>query len=270
MSSVVNPADRNVDGILKHMREYLDSREQQVVRMNPAIENVIRDVAWIHLEILRKVLQKSKAFGGEKYRVADVLTGFDDTKRKALFSTAGDQNSIMDEIIERTDDTGKAADNNIHDMRTFFRAIDPSLENLVQLIQHWVKWDLPDASDLHSFDEQIRRLTALRGIEFNEDLRNRYRAAMGKTPDAAISEQEIFQMELHRLNQIAGRFCSRRNEEEPYQLILCRDETDGQESADPYDYKLRQCETVTQRLATERQATEAHIAAKTGGQPAPA
>ncbi len=263
MTSVGRPADRNVDGIVTHMRDYLDSREQQVVRMNPVLGNVIKDVAWIHLEILRNVLHKSKAFGGEKYRVADVLAGGDDAKRKALFSNSGDQNSIMDEIIERTDESGKkVTDHSIHDMRSFFRSIDPALENLVQLIQHWIKWDLPDAADQHGFDEQVRRLTALRGVQMTDDLRARYRQALGKTADETVSDLEIFQMEMRRLDQIAGRFCGRRSEDEPYQLIICRDKPAGENSdGDPYNYKLRQCETIARRLEDERAA----IDARTGG-----
>jgi hypothetical protein len=261
MSSVAKPADRNVDGILNHMREYLSAREQQAVRMNPHLENVIKDVAWIHLEILRNVLQKSKAFGGEKYRVADVLTGADDAKRKALLSSSGDQSSIMDEIIERPDESGKkAADHSIHDMRSFFRSIDPALGNLVQLIQHWMKWDLADASDQHGFDEQVRRLTALRGIQLTDDLRARYRQALAKPVDEPVSDQEIFEMEMRRLDQIAGRFCGRRSDDEPYQLIICRDEPMGDESAgEPYNYKLRQCQTIARRLEDERTALEARI-----------
>lgn len=263
MTSAVKPADRNVDGILAHMREYLDAREQQVVRMNPKLENVIKDVAWIHHEILRNVLHKSKAFGGEKYRVADVLAGADEGKRKALLSSSGDQSSIMDEIIERTDDSGKkTVDHTIHDMRSFFRSIDPALENLVSLIQHWMKWDLPDAADQHGFDEQVRRLTALRGIQLTDDLRGRYRQALGKPTDEPVSDQEVFEMEMRRLDQIAGRFCGRRAEDEPYQLIICRDEAEDGEgvgAGEPYNYKLRQCETIARRLEDERMAIDARI-----------
>lgn len=261
MTPVAKPADRNVDGILNHMREYLDAREQQAVRMNSSLENVIKDVAWIHLEILRNVLHKSKAFGGEKYRVADVLAGADEGKRKALLSSSGDQSSIMDEIIDRADDPGKkSVDKSIHDMRSFFRSIDPALENLVTLIQHWMKWDLSDAADQHGFDEQVRRLTALRGIQLNDDLRARYRQALGKTSDEDVSDSEIFQMEMRRLDQIAGRFCGRRSEDEPYQLIICRDEAADEESAgEPYNYKLRQCETIARRLEDERMAVDARI-----------
>lgn len=266
---MVNSVDRNVDGILHYMRRYMAAREQQVLRINPRLSGLISDVVWLHLEILRTVLQKGKSFGGEKYRVADILTGADEAKRRALLSTSGDQNSIMDEIIERSEDTGKAGDQSIHDMRTLFRSIDPSLENLVQLIQHWIKWDLPDAADLHAFDEQIRRLHTLRNLQLNDEIRSRYRAALGKSQDANVTDAEIFDMELRRLDQIAARFCNRRLEDEPYELVICRGGCDdslvsdtcgqpaiasggGEGDAEPYNYKLRQCDTINGKLAVER------------------
>lgn len=279
---MVNSTDRNVDGVLHYMRQYLAAREQQVVRINPKLESVIRDIAWIHLEILRNVLQKSKSFGGEKYRVADILTGADDGKRRALFGASGEQNSIMDEIIERSDEAGKAMDQSIHDMRTLFRAIDPELENLVQLIQHWIKWDLPDAGDLHAFDEQIRRLKALCNFQFTDEVRARYRQALGKPTDAEVSDGEIFDLEVRRLDQVAGRFCGRRQEDEPYQMIICRDgcndalvhESEAAEAgsspsgdgdgSEPYDFKLRQCDTLGRRLSEEKQAVEQRVGATPG------
>lgn len=276
-------ADRNVDGILSYMRQYVALRQARVVEFNPKFGPVISDIIWIHLEILRKVLEKSKVFGGEKYRVADILTGGDDAKRRTLLSTTGEQNSIMDDIIERSDESGKGADQSIHDMRSLFRCTDPSLERLVQLIQHWVKWDLPDAADLHAFDEQVRRLTALRNYQLNDEVRARYRQALGKSQDATITDGEIFDVELRRLDQIAGRFCGRRNEDEPFEWIISRQEvTDAQDSvraqtpevsptdaivqalkisSQPFNYKLRQCDTVGQRLADERQAVEEKLSA---------
>src|SRR5690606_39820195 len=99
--------------------------------------------------------------------------GSDDAKRKALLSVS-DQNSLMPEIVNRADEqTRRVAELAIHDMRTLFRAIDPSLENVVQLIQHWLAWDLADAADLHHFDEQVRRLETLRGLEMTDDIRAR-------------------------------------------------------------------------------------------------
>jgi len=254
-SAVPQPADRNVDGILHYMHDYLEAREAQVVRTNPKTANVIHDIAWLHLEILRNVLQKSKAFGGEKYRVADVLAGGDESKRKALLSPS-DQNSLLDELIDRTDDAKKNADHGIHDMRTLFRAIEPSLESLVNLIQHWMKWDIGDASDLHHFDEQVRRLAALKQIQISDDLRHRYRPAVGKAVDSDVTDADILNLELKRLELVTARFSARRGEDEAYQMIIKREAQmpgDDDEGA-PYNYKKRQADELRQRFESEKES----------------
>ena len=248
-------ADRNVDGILEHIRDYLRMREQQAVRINSRLAGIIEDIAWVQVQNLRRLLEKPKAFGGEKHRVADVLTSSDDAKRKALLGTV-DQNSIVSEIINRGEEQSKrVADLTIHDMRTLFRMIDPSLENIVQLIQHWIYWDLPDASDLHHFDEQSRRLETLRTIDLSEDLRGKYRPALGKTLDEAVSEAEVLNFELKRLETISTRYVARRNEDEAFQMIIGRDDVAG----DPYDYKKMQSDQLKQRLEKEREKVDQRV-----------
>lgn len=217
--------DRNTEGILRHIQDYLAVREQQASRINPRIAHVIHDVAWSQVENLRHTLQRIKVIGGEKFRVADILVGDDDQKRRALLSTS-DNNSLVPEIVNRADDQ-RRADLAIHDMRTLFRAIDPSLENVVQLIQHWILWDLPDAADLFHFDEQVRRLETLLGMEITEDLRNRYRMAMRRAPTDVLTDEEILQVEFKRLAIIGQRVLTRRTEEEAYQMIIRRDELSG-------------------------------------------
>jgi hypothetical protein len=256
MSTSNRPADRNVDGILEYVRDYVKMREAQAVRVNSRLANIIGDISWVQIENLRQVLGKAKAFGGEKYRVADVLSSADDLKRKALFSMS-DQNSIVSEIINRSDEqTKRVADLAIHDMRSLFRTIDPSLENIVLLIQHWMYWDLPDASDLHHFDEQARRLETLRTIELNEDLRSRYRPALGKTVDQPVSEGEVLNMELKRLEHVCARFLLRRQEDEAFQMIIARDEA---RSREPYDYKKSQAEKLKERLDGEKKLIEERL-----------
>lgn len=257
MSTEAQPSgvDRNVDGILEYIRDYLRMREQQAVRINSKLVGIIEDIAWVQVQNLRRLLEKPKAFGGEKYRVADVLASADDNKRKALLGTV-DQNSIVSEIINRSEEQSKrVADLTIHDMRTLFRMIDPSLENIVQLIQHWIFWDIPDASDLHHFDEQARRLETLRTIALSEDLRGKYRGALGKTVDQPVSDEEVLGFELKRLEAVSARFMARRAEDEAYHMIIGRDD----EAGEPYDYKKSQAEKLKQRLEKDRQLVEQRL-----------
>ena len=110
-------------------------------------------------------------------------------------------------------------------MRTLFRSIDPSLENIIQLIQHWLLWDLPDAADVFHFEEQMRRVDTLLTRGISEDLRGRYRAAMRKAADAPLEDREILATEYKRLDFVLQRVAVRRAEEEAYQMIIRRDET---------------------------------------------
>jgi len=199
------------------------------------------------------MLTRPKAFGGEKHRVADVLSGGDDMKRKSLLNPS-DQHALLPEIINRGDDnTRRVAELTIHDMRSLFRAIDPSLENIVQLIQHWLVWDLADASDLHHFDEQVRRLETLHGIELVEDIKARYRPALGKRADEPVRDEEILQLELKRLEVVAARFISRRAEDEAFQMIIRRSE---EPEAEPVDYKRQQAVDLRNRFEAEKQKVE--------------
>lgn len=223
----VRPADRNIDGILQYMRDYIHVRAQQAVRINTRIAGIIDDIIWAQLENLRQVLEKQKMFGPERLRVGDILASDDDQKKKALFSHS-DQNSIIFEIINKRDEKKAAmSELDIHDLRTLFRSLDPSLENIISLIQHWILWDLPDASELYHFDEQIRRLNTLRHTTITDDLRGKYHAVLKQKSDEHTTDADIARFELRRLELTMNRFCTRRVEEEPYMNIIRRDEVAG-------------------------------------------
>lgn len=243
MSANGRTQDYNVDGILHFMRDYLQVRERQAVRLNPKVANVLDDVAWAQVENLKQVLQKAKGFGPERIRVADVLAGDDDLKKKALFSHS-DQNSIVYEIINRADDQQRAVVKMaIHDMRTLFRSLDPSLENIVQLIQHWLLWDLFDSADMFHFEEQMRRCGILRSTVITEELRGRFRVALRKRPDERLTDEDILRFELKRLEATLQRFLTRRAEEEAYMMIIKADEA-------PYNKADREIIELAARLRT--------------------
>lgn len=224
MAPETKPQDRNTDGILRYLKDYLSIREQQAIRINPQIANVIDDVGWLQVENLRQVLQESKGFGPERIRVADILVGDDELKRKGLFSHS-DQNSIIHEIINRPDEQrGRVAELAIHDMRTLFRAVDPSLENIVQLIQHWLLWDLPDAADLFHFDLQQHRCEFLRSTPISDDLRERYKPIFHKRHEEPLPDRDIIAFELKRLEHTLNHVLTRRAEEKAFMMIIRRDE----------------------------------------------
>lgn len=261
--AVSKSGNRNVEGILHRMEDYLVARKLQTVRLNPDITTVIDDIVWIHLEILSQILEKMKPFGGEKYKVADILAGADESKKRALLSIS-DQNSIMDEIINRTDDHGKKSGDcgSITDMRTLFRAVSKPLENVVILIQNWIIWDLADAADLHHFDNLSMRLKALKSNAINDQIKARYKPALGKRPEETVSDDEILQFELHQMDILVNKFKNRRAEDEPYQMIIKRDKTaEGNEY--PFDYKKRQAEELAGRFEGEKRELDGSSAAGT-------
>ena len=143
MAPEARTTDRNLEGILFYLNDYLAIREQQTIRINPAIAGVINDMVWVQVTNLRRVMTKTKAFGPERLRVADILASDDESKRRSLFHHA-DQNSIIFEIMNKAEDQhrGRVSEMPIHDMRTLFRALNPALEVLVELIQHWILWIL--------------------------------------------------------------------------------------------------------------------------------
>ena len=224
MSNDIKNQDRNLEGIMHHLRDYLSLRTQQSIRVNPGIANVIDDIVWTQLENLRAILQKLRSFGPERIRVADILVGEDEIKRRAMYSHS-DQNSILPEIINLEEERRKTmAELPIHDMRTLFRALNPPLENIVQLIQHWLLWDLPDTAEMCHFDEQVLRVAVVRSQELSEDVLHQYRVALHWRPDHAVTVATALNYEMKRLDGVMQRFLTRRGEEYSYMMIIRRDE----------------------------------------------
>lgn len=251
--------DRTIDGILSHLRDYLTIRGQQAIRVNAKIDKVIPYIVWQELETLRLILQKQRMFGPDRIRVADILAGDDEHKKRGLFSHS-DQNSIIFEIVNKTDEQQKrVAEMEIHDMRTLFRAIDPSLERIVQLIQHWVLWDLADAALLFHFDEQKQRCAQLRSSEMDDELRAKYRKTLHKPTDEPVSTSEVLQYEANRLATIAQTFAARRAEEDAYVMIIRRDEQSHSSTNDKI-LELAQCISALERASQMDGAVDPQLA----------
>jgi hypothetical protein len=220
----------SVEGILYYLRDYLSVRAQAAGRMNPRIANVVEDIVWVQLQHMRQLLEKQKMFGPDRVRVGDALTQEDENRRKAILSHT-DQNAVVYEIINRAEQQkGRVVDMPIHDMRTLFHALEPSLENLVQLVQHWSFWDLPDAADLFHSEKNCRRVNALLQHPITDAIRARYRSALHKRDSESLTDEDIIELELRLLEQIVQRVVARRGEEEPFQMIIRRDEKPGSAS----------------------------------------
>jgi hypothetical protein len=189
------------------------------------------------IDNLTQVLGRLKAFGTEKYRVVDLLLGEDDTRRKQVLSTS-DNNSIFVDVLNTGGDKGKKmAEFLISDSRTHMAHVDPSLEKLMLLVQHYIWWDLPDAAEMHHFEDKVRTLAYVRSHRpLSEELRGRFRQTYRLSPETPLSDGQILSNELKALEGVHFRFNLRRSEEEPYMNLLAP--VSGQSSQSVVDRRL--------------------------------
>ena len=128
------------------------------------------------------ILNEEKAFGPERYPVIDIITGNDEGRRRTIFVTVG-QNSICQEIIN-VDASGAEATRGqlpIKDVRTLYNHIDPAFEQVVELVQIWIWWDIPDCTDMARFDLQMALVKRLIRSTLTDETKERYRLEMKKS-----------------------------------------------------------------------------------------
>ena len=237
----INPkTKRRVKGILKKIQEYMDIRFAHAARVNPNIRHIYGDIRWQQLTSLRLVLESTKAWGPDRYYVADVLCEDNAARKKSLFLPT-DQNSILNEIINLKDIAERdrrAGQLPIRDMRTFYSALDPSLERIVELIQTWIWWDLADACDLVAFEHQAQLLKKVEAIKLEGAVMDHYQKVFRKAA-SEIDRKLVIEYEYRRLESILGRLAERRHEDEGHEMIVKRDVKEDT-LGEPYDYKEHQ------------------------------
>jgi len=232
---------RRVQQILAKVQDYMDVRFAHASRVNPNIRHIYSDIRWQQLMSLKLILESSKAYGPDRYYVADILCEQNASRKKALFNPT-DQNSILNEIINLKEEEGKqkrAGQLPISSMRTFYTALNPSLERIVELIQTWIWWDLNDASDLVAFEHQAAVIQQLHKKEIDGPLSDHYQKLLRKAA-SEIDKPLVLNYEFDRLEQIQKSFEERREFDEGYQMIVKRDVRDDKSLGEPYDYKLLQ------------------------------
>ena len=242
----LNPkTQKRLDGILKHIQDYMDARYAHAARSNPKVSQVYFDIRWQQLTALRLILESTKAYGPDRYYVADILCEENVMRKKSLFNPT-DQNSILNEIINLKDKEEKqrrAGQLPIHDMRTFYSALDPSLERIVELIQIWIWWDLADASDMVAFEHQVLVLKQLRDVKLEGAIMEHYQKAL-KKPASEINRKMVLQFEFDKLESLYKQFDERRQMDAGYQMIVKRDIKEDKTLGEPYDYKDSQFQKI--------------------------
>jgi len=232
--------ERNVTGVLKYLREYLDLRFAHAGRLNDKFLQVQADLTWHELRSVGRVLRKTKPFAELRVAVADILVSFDDVKKRSL-TYAKSQSQIMNEIVTIFEEkdmikTGLLA---IRDIRALYKAIDPFLLHVIELIQTWVWWDLLDAGDMFHFDCQLDRIEALRVEQPNERILAYYRQIVPRPPEKEIDQKDIIDFEFHRAADLVGMFKHRREMDEDHQGIIAMQAPD-ERYAEPEVVQLAQ------------------------------
>lgn len=228
VTQISEQTERHADGILSHLHKYLLARFRHANRMDPHFGQIEGDLIWHELEAIRKVLLQSKPYAELRFFIADILTSFDDVKKHGLFSTS-DMNCLLSSVVTETRqvDTEKTGVLHIRDMRGLYRMMDPSLDQVVELIQIWIWWDLLDAAELNHFDLQLERLSNMAPEKMNEKIAAYYRKEMRlKKEDPDPTFDQVRDFEFQRTAGLLQSMRSRLDEEEIYQEIIGYEESE--------------------------------------------
>jgi hypothetical protein len=205
------------------VRDYMDARAEAAMRINPRLEGIYEDIAWQQTTQFRLVLENRKGFGPVKLMVCDILLSDDEQKIRDLFNPTN-QVSILTEIVQEKEEAGKKTAGNleIHDMPTMYRALDPSLEKIVLLIQCWIWWDLEDAVDICRFNQGSQMVMHIDKSGVPEQLAQYY-AEQFRLAAQQVSPEVIIAHELAKCQDYMDRFLARRAADEGHRIIIKRE-----------------------------------------------
>jgi hypothetical protein len=227
MSELIPSQSRRVDGIIEHVEEYLTLRFAHAERVNPKISQFVDDLKAQLLHGLRLILSHGKAWGAEKFVVADVLCGDDLRKRYEVFNLTG-QYSILHDVITSLDEHEHGADAiRITDLRALYHSIDTTVSGLIELAQTWIWWDLPDAVCVHAFHGQISRIHRLLAAEITEKITEYYHGIFQSVPEEEITRDMMIGHEWRRLMRMLTEFELRRRDDLTHQQVLKREIVEG-------------------------------------------
>lgn len=240
MSAPRTQSEQNVALVLKYLKQFMDLRFAHARRLNSKFKGVEADLKWHELECVKQVLARQKPLGEARVTPADLIVGFDGEKKRAVFMPKG-QLSILNEIITKEDSSlSKGGGDGIRDMSSFYKAVDPFLKGVVDIMQAWVWWDLPDAADMALIEMQFDKLRKLPRMQFNEQI-----AAYYKNDIKEPSMQAIVDLEFYRTEDVVVPMVRRREGEENYQAIIARESEGGGAATAPADQTIAQ---MSQRL----------------------
>jgi hypothetical protein len=232
---VVARAQQCADAIMKRLNDYLSIRFDQAIRINARLRTLKQDLTYHEVESVRTCLMGEKIFGTVRLLVANILMSDDEKKRRGLLSPS-DQTSIQVELVSHVRETVKQATRGqirIQDLKSFYAAIDPTLTDMIDLLETWIWWDIYDSSELARFDQKLGVIQMIRQGRGSPELRKHYGSlivpAAANASDAQhehpeVTDEEIIAYEFHNAEHIRDQWKLRREDDHGYMFVLQRDE----------------------------------------------
>lgn len=227
---------RCVNTILANAQEYLELRYQTTVEVNPRIQNVWPTLQWLQLEQLRNTLSNDKGWGATRYVIGEVLCSPDRQKISDIFLPTN-QVSIMNEVVEKRDEArAKTSDVlEIHDFRTMYAAIEPSVAQLSTVMQICMWWDLKDAADLAKFHLKVRRIKELQAGTWSPEMARTYAPVFKRKEDEpALTRMEVLEFEFADLKYVVEQFTARRHAEPAYRMVVAHKPPPADDASDRF------------------------------------
>lgn len=213
---------RCVNAILANVQEYLELRHQMTAEVNPRVQNVWPMLQFLMVEQLRNTLSNDKAWGATRYVIGEVLCSPDRQKISDIFLPTN-QVSIMNEIVEKKAEASHKTSDvlEIHDFRTMYAAIDPSVAQMSTVMQICIWWDLKDAADLAKFQIKVRRIKELQAGTWSPEMARAYAPVFKRKEDEPpVSRMEVLEFEFNDLKYVVEQFNARRQAEPAYRIVL--------------------------------------------------
>lgn len=227
----LTPVQRNTELIITRLVEYLSIRFDHAARINPGLRQIKQDLMYHELSNVRRCLNSDKIYGPMRVGVSDVFLSDDERKRRGLMSPS-DQTSIQVELVSHCQDEKVETTRGqikIHDLKTFYAAINPALSDFLDLIETWIWWDILDAVEIVRFEQKLARIAALRQGKMPDDVRKRYSMLIHPPSDVnekvvLATEEEAILYELQIIQTIRDQWATRRQYERGFMFVLHREE----------------------------------------------
>jgi hypothetical protein len=228
------PVNQNTENIIRHLNEYISIRFDHATRINPHLVHTKEDLIYHEMENVRRCLNSNKIYGPIRLMVSDVFMGDDQVKRRNLMSPS-DQTSIQVELVSHVQDSKMEATRGqikIHDLKTYYASINPELDEMMDLLETWIWWDIYDSVEIARFEHKLGIIQYVRQGKMSDKMRVKYTMLIRPPHETEekprpASDDEVILHEHARLVEIQENWSYRRKSEWGYMFVLKRDELEA-------------------------------------------